>query len=301
MEIKTEKVFKFLKIPTPLGVAGALIWSAVYLLMKWDPQRYPDFKTIFETLPWMSVATGFAGFIVFFYYVWLFFFWARIRVLRWWTSILSMSKQVPADMVLVPAGWFQYGVHGHKEYLAEFLLDKHLVTNEKYSKFVEETAHTPPADWPGGYPPPGKARHPVTSITLSDAEAFCKWRSGKEGKDFGLPTEKQWEKACRGPFGLKYPWGNRFDESKCNAGKGPQGSTNSVDDYPNGMSPYGAYDMVGNVWEWMSDYYDPENDIVVLRGGSYYFDSEYAISFLRYHDPKTVAYPDLGFRCCVSY
>jgi formylglycine-generating enzyme required for sulfatase activity len=300
MAIKTEKVFKFIKIPVPIGVAGTLIWAAGHLLMEWDPQRYPDFKTIFETLPWMVVATGVAGLVILLYYLWEFFFWARIRILRGWLLFLSIREQVPANMVLVPEGWFRYGVQGNKQHLDKFFIDRYLVTNEKYAKFIEDTGHNPPPDWENGHPPNDKVRHPVTQVTFEDAKAFCKWRSEKENKEFSLPSEKQWEKACRGPFGLKYPWGNRFDESRCNAGIGPDGETNAIDFYPAGISPYGAYDMIGNVWEWTSDYYDPKSSVVVLRGGSYYFDTDYAVSFLRYHDPQTSKYPDLGFRCCIN-
>ena len=300
MDSKTEKVFKFLAIPGPLGIAGALIWAAGYLLMKWDPARYPDFKTIFETLPWMVVFTGFTGFAVLVYYSYQALFWLRIRIVRVRASIQEKWRTPPPGMVLVQGGWCQYGVRRQKVHVGVFFIDECLVTNEQYLKFVEDTNHSTPDNWKDGHPPLGKSRHPVTMVNLDDAEAFCRWRSEKEHRTISLPSEKQWEKAARGPFGLKYPWGNRFDENRCNAGKGPKGDTNSVDAYPTGMSPYGCYDMVGNVWEWTGDFYDPDAGIAVLRGGSYYFDPEYAVTYLRYHDPRSVKWSDLGFRC-VSY
>ena len=94
-------------------------------------------------------------------------------------------------------------------------------------------------------------------MQFHEAKACAKW-AGKR-----LPTEQEWEKAARGRDGRVYPWGDKFDSSKCNSGKLTWffTPTTPVTQYPSGVSPYGCYDMVGNVWEWCAN--------GVLRGGSW--------------------------------
>jgi formylglycine-generating enzyme required for sulfatase activity len=105
-----------------------------------------------------------------------------------------------------------------------------------------------PAYWDD--PRLNKPEHPVVGVNWEDAKAFCEYR-GKR-----LPTEAEWEKAARGPKANLYPWGNEFDSAKVNYGKN-HGATMPVDAYPEGVSYYGLYNMAGNVFEWVSDWYDP--------------------------------------------
>ena len=139
-------------------------------------------------------------------------------------------------------------------------------------------------------------------VSWHDAMAYCRWLSGVTGKPITLPSEAQWEKAARGglpPAGRdkgrarEYPWGDEWDEAKCNTGELGLGDTTPVGIFPEGASPYGCLDMAGNVWEWTrslwgEDYsvpefkypYDPRDgrenpeagdDILrVLRGGSFF-------------------------------
>ena len=95
-----------------------------------------------------------------------------------------------------------------------------------------------------------KPAQPVVGVNWDDAKSFCEYR-GKR-----LPTEAEWEKAARGPKANLYPWGNDFDPAKVNYGKNHD-ATMPVDFYPEGASYYGAYNMAGNVFEWVSDWYDP--------------------------------------------
>src|SRR5215475_11117084 len=90
--------------------------------------------------------------------------------------------------------------------------------------------------------------------------AFCRWLSYKIGCEIRLPTEQEWEKAARGPEGFVYPWGNKYvsgnaniDETWSKAGPYSLKQTSPVGMYPQSMSPYGALEMSGNVWEWCAN------------------------------------------------
>ncbi|MFQ5428374.1 MAG: formylglycine-generating enzyme family protein, partial [Thermodesulfobacteriota bacterium] len=119
-------------------------------------------------------------------------------------------------MVHVPAGPFTKGSDDwwpkvqpkHRQFVKGFYIDKFEVTVERYAAFVRATGHDAPRNWSDGSPPREKAGHPVTYVSWSDADAFCRW----EGKR--LPTEDQWEKAARGTDGRAFPWGDKFSRKK---------------------------------------------------------------------------------------
>ena len=136
----------------------------------------------------------------------------------------------------------------HTVFLDSFLIDKYEVSNRAYGDFMKITGHPAPAYWDD--PRLNKPHHPVVGVNWIDALAFCK-HLGKR-----LPTEAEWEKAARGPHGNLYPWGNDFDSSKANYGR-HHDATLPIDSYPEGASYYGVYNMAGNVFEWVSDWYDP--------------------------------------------
>jgi formylglycine-generating enzyme required for sulfatase activity len=145
--------------------------------------------------------------------------------------------------------------------LKQFWIDKYEVTNAEYARFVAATGGPAPSSWRDGQPPAGKENYPVAGVTWDQAAAYCKWA------DKRVPSEAEWEVAARGPQGLLYPWGD--DEHSVQL---PQSETYAVGSYAANRSPFRAYDMAGNVWEWVGDPYAPvQPGDRVLRGGGYGF------------------------------
>jgi len=186
-----------------------------------------------------------------------------------------------------------------------FYIDKTEVTNEQYQKFVDETGRDAPSHWVGGAYPDGQGGLPVANVSFADAEAYAKW-AGKR-----LPTEAEWEKACRGVDARTFPWGGAFNERNCRhmlpAAAGPV----AVGSYPTYGSPYGCLDMIGNVQEWtaswLAPYADtlmsaapPLNSLKVVRGGAWYQQEIVPIPTRcssRYGVDPGVADMATGFRC----
>jgi formylglycine-generating enzyme required for sulfatase activity/uncharacterized caspase-like protein len=215
-----------------------------------------------------------------------------------------------AAMVLVPAGEFTMGSNDyddekppHRVHLDGFFIDKYETTNVLYKRFMDATNRSAPSFWTAAQW--NGTSQPVVGVSWHDADAYCKW-AGKR-----LPTEAEWEKAARGTDGRKYPWGEQWDSSRANA-ENKLGKTVPVGSYAGGLSPYGAHDMAGNVWEWVADRYEgsyykqsPERNpqgpssgtYRVLRGGSwghYAFNSR---SAARDNHAPDYRFNYIGFRC----
>jgi len=184
------------------------------------------------------------------------------------TPVQKPSQETPAAakppegaMVVVPAGEFTMGSAAgdsdeqpeHKVHVDSFSMDVYEVTVGQYAAFLQAKGIDPPSDWKTLNQSANQKR-PIANIDSTEASFYCKW-VGKR-----LPTEAEWEKAARGTDGRAYPWGNEaptplhanFGKSEWNnhAVLAPVGS------FEAGKSPYGIYDMAGNVWEWVSDLYD---------------------------------------------
>jgi len=174
-------------------------------------------------------------------------------------SIATAADQPSSDkdMVLIPKGEFTMGSNEHSDeakhqvVLYAYLIDKYETSNARYKEFMKATGHPAPAYWDD--PRLSKANQPVVGVSWMDANAFCKW----EGKR--LPTEAEWERAAKGPEGDNhYPWGHKLDPKKANYGQNV-GHTTPVDSYPEGVSGFGVYNMAGNVFEWVEDWYEPKH------------------------------------------
>jgi formylglycine-generating enzyme required for sulfatase activity len=191
-----------------------------------------------------------------------------------------------APMVLVPAGDFIMGSRAddkvagsderpaHRVYLDAYYIDQYEVTTARYAKFFQETKRREPEFW-SEQVLKQHTNKPVVGVDWNDAVAYCSW-AGKR-----LPTEAEWEKAARGTDQRMYPWGDqaptdqRANFNHCCDFK-DYGALTEVGSFEGGKSPYGAYDMAGNVWEWVADWYDgdyygksPEQNPKGPSGGKY--------------------------------
>lgn len=212
--------------------------------------------------------------------------------------------------------WFKDEHPAHRLTLPTYYIDTLEVSNQAYRAFVQDTGRRPPPDWAEGRYDVDRVGHPVVHVTWEDANAYCLW-AGKR-----LPTEAEWEKAARGTDGRSYPWGNFFDPTRANVNN-LVGNTSEGGRYDGGKSPYGAYDMIGNVWEWTADWYRAypgntyENELFgekarVLRGNSWagmgHFSPEVFKEIMAHNSRAAFRLflapdgrvNDVGFRCAKS-
>ncbi len=216
----------------------------------------------------------------------------------------------PPGMTYVPGGDLVMGNPGgdeferptHKETVGPFFLDVYEVTCEAYARFIKATGHSPPRAWRDGQYPPDAAQHPVTGVNWYDAAAYAHW-AGKR-----LPTEYEWEFAARGPQGRLYPWGAEWEAGAANARGAAAGGLTNVGQFQ-GASPFGAYDMIGNAWEWTASDLKPypggklpferKKVLKVIRGGSWKAGPQEATTTYRGYLQASGSkdYSNTGFRC----
>ncbi|MBF6272957.1 DNA-binding protein [Nocardia sp. 852002-51101_SCH5132738] len=194
------------------------------------------------------------------------------------------------SMTWIPEGVYLSGPMDQPVWLAGFHIDTYPVTNADYAVFVTATGHTAPRHWGNGRPPADLADHPVVWVTHDDATAYARWAHKL------LPTAQQWEKAARGTSGATWPWGNQVTPAKCNCKVFDQpGATTPVDCFKSSVSPYGVFDLCGNVWEWLSTESSPGR--FELKGSSFSSLLEAARPAAFNDANHLMCDDDTGFRC----
>jgi len=212
------------------------------------------------------------------------------------------AAAAPEGMIRIPGGTFNFKVQGveieggaspyvdvqyawedsprrfheHPMQVAPFFIDKYPVTNAQFKRFLDATHYAPKdainflRDWKNGTFPPGWENRPVTWVSLEDARAYAAW-AGKR-----LPHEWEWQMAAQGPdsgiAGRIYPWGDQWLPANVPTPVTGRAMTapDPVDAHPQGASPYGVMDLVGNVWQWTDEFDDEHTRAAIVRGGEYY-------------------------------
>ncbi|MDQ3005524.1 MAG: SUMF1/EgtB/PvdO family nonheme iron enzyme, partial [Chloroflexota bacterium] len=248
----------------------------------------------------------------------------------------EMIDQRGVVMSFVPAGEFTMGSDetkstddmdekpAHKVNLDAFYIDKYEVTNKLYKDCVTAGACQPPLNFHSFtrsiyYDSPQFDNYPVLYVSWNMAKTYCEWRGAQ------LPTEAQWEKAARGTDVRTYPWGEGISCDKANYWPKDEaciGDTTQVGTYESNVSPYGVYDMAGNVMEWVEDWYSPtyyrdspasnplgsdssSGEERAIRGGSWMSSDKDVRTASRHWDWNSFDYVPhytqaLGFRCALG-
>lgn len=191
--------------------------------------------------------------------------------------------RIQPDMVPVAAGEFIYQ-KSQRPFLPAFEIDRHPVTNQDFEQMApgHRALRNRVSD---------QDDQPVIYVNWYEARLYARWRGCR------LPNEQEWEKAARGTDGREYPWGNKFESTKCNTHESWIGKTTPIGQYSEWPSPYGCQDMAGNVWEWTDSGADSDQDTRVLRGGAWVILLDGARSAYRNRSLPGVRLNFIGFRC----
>jgi formylglycine-generating enzyme required for sulfatase activity/serine/threonine protein kinase len=252
-------------------------------------------------------------------------------------TLLPVAERFGIKFVPVPGGPFMMGnppgigytdeQSAHEMSVANFWIGLTEVTNAQYQHFIDAKGYDNPEWWTAagwqwrtennidqpeywGDERWNGANQPVVGVSWYEATAYATWLATETGLVIDLPTEAQWEKAARGTDGRTYPWGDESPNDQLLNYNNKVGKTVDVGSYPDGVSPYGALDMAGNVWEWTATQwganYENYADVVdnekegnatrALRGGSWNGDSNYVRSAYRGRYVPVYRNGSIGFR-----
>jgi hypothetical protein len=225
---------------------------------------------------------------------------------------------LPPPLTAPIEGQFLYSQEKVAREVTPFQACVYPITNAQFARFVAAGGYEKPAWWSEAGlawlkdPPDYRQRpvrmpeywsdatfnnpnQPVVGVSYYEAEAFCAWLTATYEREYRLPTEEEWERLARGQHGREYPWGNEWEAGLANTSESGIGRSGAVGLFPGGVSPTGAFDCAGNVWEWCASWYDKDEDTRVLRGGSWGSGQDYARCAARYYPPDYGDYY-VGFR-----
>lgn len=205
-------------------------------------------------------------------------------------GLAPVPNPASIEWVIVPEGSFHFGKARTLFSLPAFEIGKFPVTNQQYKLFLDaHPGHPVPEHWKGRAFPKGKDKHPVVNVSWKDAQAFCRWANCR------LLSEEEWERAARGNDIRTYPWGEFWQAgSFCNSYESGWYGTSAVDSFPDGVSPFGIWDMAGNVWEWTATKTDA---YFALRGGCWKSTAEFVQINCREMGYPHISTNYIGFRC----
>jgi toxoflavin biosynthesis protein ToxD len=211
----------------------------------------------------------------------------------------------------IDRSWIAKEAPRHSVQLAPYRIARFPVTNLEYRQFLEETGHAElPTGWSLRRYPAERSNHPVHTVSAESADAYASWLSYHTNRHFRLPTEAEWEFAAAGPQGREFPWGESFDPECANTAECGLFDTSAIGAFGRGASAFGAFDMGGNVEEYVVDVYAPyvggehvddhlsqiHGRYRIARGGCFSRFSDLARTRRRHgHNPRSAAYA-MGFR-----
>lgn len=224
------------------------------------------------------------------------------------TGIKALAGEVTIEGGEIALGGGETNLPIQRKFVQSFVIGETEVTNAQFREFLQEN---PASSVQKKTIPEGKDDEPVTDVTWNDVDQFCKWLSQKLNAEVRLPTEAEWELAARGSKGFKYPWGNEWRDDAAEF-KEKNGKVRPVKSFSSNKSPFGAYDMAGNVWEWTRDerrdetgrivkYDGPKQEFkdepfYVLKGGAAFEEKKNISAQARTFLPKSTRLPYVGFR-----
>ena len=298
-------------IPIALLASFGIVWSllAVQPAARSSPQAECEADTNFIWIP--------AGEFIF----------GSDRAERDFAYRLSAETAAPGNPERIAAiernmrrtGWFEGEFDRQTRSLPSYCLAKTLVTNADYLEFVEATGHRIPDISPEDYRvqgflvhpystveeflwqersyPAGEGDHPVVLVSYEDAVAYARWRSDRDGTQYRLPSEAEWEKAARGTEGRYFPWGNDWQRLATNVAPGGPQHTSAIAAYPLSRSVYGIEDMAGIVFEYTSTVLERNGrSVSVMKGCSWDDSPGFCRGAYRHTRPVDSRHILFGFR-----